>query len=146
MDRLFLTKCALTPWNPLLLEVVEAKIVNESQKGIQQITEGRIQLWLSITMVQAEPPGQKVSYPAACQRLGHYPQQRWALCVPLFPYISAPGPRWKLGLVLEVGLDGAPGWWVTNLAPPSSTDASGSRSFCNAGFLLVPSHIPTNDR
>lgn len=35
---------------------------------------------------------------------------------------------------------------VTNLAPPSSTDASGSHSFRNATFLLMPSHIPTDDR
>lgn len=35
---------------------------------------------------------------------------------------------------------------VTNPAPSSSTDASGSHSFRNATFLLMPSHIPTSDR
>ena len=75
------------------------------KKKIQQVIEGRIQLWLSIMTIQAEPPGQKVSYPAACQRLGHYPQQRRTLYMPLFPYVPAPRPRW----VLEAGLDGALG-------------------------------------
>lgn len=77
------------------------------KKRIQQVTEGRTQLWLSIMTMHAEPPGQKVSYPAACQRLGHYPQQRCTLYMPLFPYVPAPRPRWKLGWVLEAGLDGA---------------------------------------